>query len=346
MSRWLESTAGTLWAFSTPLLTKIAARKGFAVKAHGYQWNVPVRYPVKQNATLNGVPDPYTPSSRPTEQGGWTVASFVPAQFEMKFADAFYDIRAGGDQTQRVDRLRTLFDQCMDNVTNKILTDLFAAEGATGADGQSRDHLGSIFAYVNGGGGSTTNDGFTKIRKDPPSDIGGTYTALGTSPLTKIGNIERNQVGGAFWSSNIYYPGSSATLSSQLLFRMINESSYGKRKPDVVYAGPKIYSYLQTVLAGQQRSGLEKYGFTAMSWIGVDIALDQNITEATNANQILGIDTSSFALYMDTMQPQFTPMRDVDNVALQYYVALMHGQLVTKDPGICNFRHGKLSDPS
>lgn len=347
INRWTKRETTSLWAFSTALLTKLASKKQFACKGHGYQWNVPVRYPVVGNAQMLGISDSYMAVSDPTEQGGWSIAQFTPAKFLMQFADSFYDMDAQDATTEMVSRTRTLFDQAKDNVLLKILTDIWAAEGAAGADGQSRDKMGSIRCYVNGGGSSTTTGGVTNApRQAPSTDIGGLYDAVGTTPITKVGNIERNAVSGAYWCPQIYTPSSAATLNTQLLNRMINHSTWGARSPDIIYCGPKLFSYLQGVLAGQQRTNLDKYGFRAFSWLGIDVVMEQNIPEGTNVNQMFGLCSNAFSLYNDTLSPTMQPMRDVKFPELQYYQGVMSAQLVTNDSGICNFRHSKIADPA
>lgn len=353
LSRWLSRDAKSLWAYSNPFFMKLAAKKGFAEKGYGTSWKVPVRYPVSTGPQVVRGTDSWAGMPQPTEMGGWTVAEYQPAKYSFKMALPRWEINMQDAETQRVPYAVTAFEQAKDIVAVAILTDFWAAEATVGSGGNSDATIGSILTYVNGGkapgdGGLTDSGGVSGKGKRvlQGSTIGGTYTAVGTTPVTKVGGIERNGVGGAYWCPNIFTPGSAATLTPMLLNKMINVSTWGNRKPDMIFVGPMIYSYLQSVLQNQQRSGLDKYGFTSFSWLGIDIALDQNVPEATGANQMIGLNTSSFKLYYSTLSPQFEPMRDVAYPDLDYYYSTMNAQLVTDDPGIQNFRHSLLADPS
>lgn len=352
LSRWLSKDATKLWAYSNVLMMKLAAKKGFAEKGYGTSWKVPVRYPVSTGPQVVRGTDSWSGMPQPTEMGGWTVAEFQPAKYAFKMALPRWELNMQDAETQRIPLAVTAFEQAKDIVATAILTDFWAAEGATGSGGNSDATIGSILTYINGGGASTDAGGVSgkgkRVLQGPL--IGGTYTATGTSPVTKVGGIERNGTSGAYWTPNIFTPGSAATLTPMLLNKMINVSTWGNRKPDLIVAGPMIYSYLQSVLQNQQRSNLDKYGFTAFEWLGIDVALDQNVPEtpsgSTNQNQLFGLNTASFKLYFSTLSPQFEAMRDVAFPDLDYYYSSMNAQLVTDDPGIQNFRHTLLADPS
>jgi hypothetical protein len=351
LNAWLSANCADVYSSNSPFFARMRAAGRIKTGGIGYTWSEPFYYPVTTGPQLQGVSDMWADQVRPTETGGISQLQFTPAMFIMNVGIAKYDLKAQGSDTKRVDYLQTIMKISNTKWGETLNSQLWAAEGATGADGQSKAVLGSLRAYINGGGSSTTDGGATPARS--ASSFGGTFTAVGTSAITKIGNVERNGVGGAYFCPNLYNKSGGDAATAMALNNLITYAARNEDRPTLILLPPRLYTYYLGIVQSQQRTDLKTYGkYEGFTWNGVDVMYDDNVPAGTDngasantTGQIFCLNLDHLTLRYDTMKPQFTPYVDPLRTTLDNYTASQIIQLTTDHPGRVHSRNANVLYP-
>ena len=352
LNAWLSSSCADIYSSNSPFFARM--RKAGRMKTGGFGYTLvePFYYPVTTGPSLQGVSDMWADQVRPTETGGISNLQYTPAMFIMNIAIAKYDLKAQGSDTKRVDYLETIKKISNTKWGEQLNAMLWAVESATGSDGQNKATLGSLRTYINGGGASTTDGGATPARST--TNFGGTFTAVAQtgSAITKVGNVERNGVGGAYFCPNLYNKSGGDTASAGVLNKMITMCSRNDDQPDLILMGPLHYAYFLGVLQGQQRTDLKEYGnFQGFRWGGVDVMCDDNVPIGTQGSydgtcgQIFVLNLDHLKMNFDTMKPSFTPYVDPLRTTLDNYTSSQIIQLSTSHPGRVHARNANVLYP-
>lgn len=331
-----------------PLLFKIWER-GNAMEGHGYQYSIPIRVPSPVGPKVSAVTDGYLPLPPPVEMGGFTDYTYTPAMFAMNVALDEYDIAAQGPGTTIIPYYQAKIDSAFDSFNEFYQASIWAAENALGSAGNYRGAMGSLRTYVNGGGTSTTGGAL------PPSKPNQTTAAVGTTPITLVAGVERNQTGGAYVCPNLFNPASPATPSVQLLAKVYNSTILNGAAADLIIMGEDLYGYFDSVVAAQQRytgtgTDLATVGFESFNFKRANVVFDDNCPSdanqlTTNQNNIFCLSTENFFLYYNTMAPKFV-RKDYPDRPLQNYQGLHILQLCSDHLGRRQARHAKVAQPS
>lgn len=317
INRWLSSNLSDHIASHHPLWFRMMEQGNIVQGGNGYFYVEPVKWPAPGGPQVQGVTEDFNELAPAVETGGITAYQWKPAEFAMLTGIREYDLSAQGSMTEKVNLTGEYMGIWLDKYLEFLNGQMWAAEGAAGADGQSQNALGSIRCYVNGGGSSTTGGGFVT---ELPEQL---TVAIGTSPITKVGNIERNAAGGAYFTpatirGSLASPGTAIAVSSTLLNEGVTMCTRGKDSPDYITMGRNPYNYYMGVLQNQIRftggSALADVGFkNSFVWRGCDVVFDDLCPQVTNLNQIFFLNTKYLKLRYNTMKPVF---RMVDTTKL------------------------------
>lgn len=330
-----------------PLLFKLLS-SGKTKEEHGYAYVCQWRYPYSVGPAPAGVSDGFANIADPVEMGGFTSFSFVPALFAMNVGIEIYDIMAQGSKTKIIDYYQSKIESAHDRWNEKYQTDIWAAEGNAGTGGSSKVVLGSLRTYFNGGGASTTGGGYVAAKTQQLT------AAVGTTPLTVVGGVERNQANGAYACPMLYNPSTPAVPSGQLLERLYNGSRRNNRMVDMIAMPERLYSFYSNLLTGNQRYGeskLAKMGFEAFRFKGAEVYMDDGVPSDDTGNsnqgqhQIFGWNSDYLWLYYNKEAPTFRRV-DYPNKALRNYQGLHLIQLCSDNLGRDHFRHANVASPA
>lgn len=330
-----------------PLLFQLIS-SGKTKEEHGYAYVCQFRYPYSAGPNPVGVSDGFNNIADPVEMGGFSAFAFIPALFAMNVGIEIYDIMAQGSRTKIIDYYQSRIEAAHDRWDEKYQTDLWAAEGSAGSGGASRTVLGSLRTYFNGGGGSTTGGGFVAAKTAQ------LVAAVGTTPLTVVGGVERNQAGGAYQCPMLYNPSTPAIPSAQLLERLYNGSRRNNRMVDLIALPERLYSFYSNLLTGNQRYGeskLAKMGFEAFRFKGAEVYMDDGVPSDDTANtnqgrhEMYGINSEYLWLYYNAEAPTFR-RADYPNKLIRNYQGVHMIQLCSDNLGRDHFRHYNVANPA
>jgi hypothetical protein len=344
IDRWMETNWADAFSTHHPLLLRIFDKGNYVKGGTGYNWNTPLYYPVATGPQVQGVTEAFNDLPEATETGGTTMASYKPAQFAMKFGVREYDLDAQGSLTEKLNLVQKemMIENTKFNEAYQAM--LWAAEGAAGSGGEAQNVLGSIRTYVNGGGANTTDGGAQPSRNAPTWPGGGVLTAVGTTPLTKVGGIERNQSGGAYVVPQLFNPGTAAPPSVRLLNGLFTSAERGKDKPDLVILGNALYDYYLSTLQGQITPANETTMgkvFGAFQWRNADVVHDAGMPDTSTVGQIFCLNTDYFQLGYNQKRPEVRAVNEPRKL-LKSWIASHTLQLMCNHLGFVHSRHAKV----
>ena len=309
----------------------------------GGQLIEPLRVPRADGPQVTGVTSGYTPVQQ-QEMTGITHSEWKMAEYYEPVSIEMYDVDQLKSPAGMLDWVQEVLLNARDRFVTRLNQDFWAAEGAVGAAGNQRNALGSIRAYINGGGGSTTDGG-----ANPPALSGQLVAAVGTTPITKVGAIERNAAGAAYWCPFLFNPGPAANLSLRILNNMITRATRNSDKPDLMIHHPDQYDLLMSILQGYQRwdgnadSKIAGVGFEGIKYRSVTILFDDSVPIISGAYQAFCLNTQYLKLRCKSMKPE--TMKHDDQRPLRVWSMRMLLQMTSGWLGRCHSRHCNLAAP-
>lgn len=322
-----------------PVLYKIFAR-GQAKKGHGYKYVFQFRHPSPIGNVPVGVTDGFANIADPVERGGFTAYEWTPAMFAMNMGIEIYDIEAQDSETTLIDLYESRAEASFDTWDEFYQASIWALEATAGSGGASRTALCSIRTLFNGGGTSSTAGGV------PDAKATQKVAAVGTTPLTLVGNVERNGIGGYYECVNLITAATNPSVT--FLSRLYNMCVRNGEAPDLIILPEILYSYFDAQLAANQRYGeseLAKIGFEAFRFKKAEVVMDDGCPQSANANQIFVINTKYLHLRYNTMKPKFV-RKDFPNKTLQNWQGTHILQLCSDYLGRTHARASSVNDPS
>ena len=327
-----------------PLITILMMQNGIVKKGFGTEFKFPVVIPTNDGHQVSAWGNPFTEMPLPQDTPGVMMAKFVCAHFYCLLDFNKLEIaRANGSDVKIFDIIQNAMTIAITKWKAYQLSHLWAAESTSGANGTAEDRIGSVLAYLNAAS-STGTFGSGDMDVPVPTILGYSQTVL-NSGSTEVG-LQRASVGGLYYTPRVYNPGTASTMSANALNSLINYSTFDGKKPATILTGPKLYSYLQSILQGQQRDDLSNYGFAAFDWLGTRVVMSHKVPEATDDNTVLGIAKGALEYWVDGITPSFMEYQDARYLNLERHVSTFHAQLIGKDLGPCNFRHDKFANPA
>jgi len=269
---------------------------------------------------------------------GWSNAEYQWAEKLMYVTLPSSILDKQGSETQKLNYLSAYKDLAMKSFLEALNLDLWRAENAVGSDGSSTQFLCSIRTLLNRGGSNTTSS--SSGSQYLPQQIG---TAVGTSPITNVGNIERNAAGNAFWCTPITNPATTDTISLGMFQNQVSLATRDSDYPDLIITTRQNWNDLASILMGLQRyesGGLADAGFKqSLKFDGMDVIFDDNVP----AKNMFVINTKYLKLRCNTMAPKFVykpdPYRPVEN-----WEARWMGQITSGNLGRVMARHSNLGN--
>lgn len=351
INRWMRKTFKNAFTGNHPLWAMLMKNGNIVKGGIGYAWYEPFYYPTLVGPAVVGVSDGFQQIAEATETGGKTMASYVPAQFAMQVAVEDYDIKAQGTETQMVDHIQSTLEISRAKYFEKFSAQLWAAEATAGSGGSSRTQLCSLRTLFNGGG--TANGPNAAVEPQPHTEQ--TIAAVGTTPITTVGGVNRTVAGGAYWCPNIYNPSTATTPSLYAFNKMYTRACRtggkdGTDRPDLFLVPPILFDFFMTTLQNQQRwqgnGQLAEMGFDdSFKFRGADVMYDDGVPASTNANQAFAMNTKYLHLRYDTLEPVFE-LRPVADKLIRNWMSSQILQLTSEHLGGVHSRHCKFSDPS
>jgi hypothetical protein len=351
ISNYVNKKYRSMWAQKDPLIFRIM-QAGNAKPNHGNKYVLQFSYPSPVINKPTGISDGFQAIPMPTQTGGFSAFEFTPAYFAMHCGIEKYEVKAQGGSTQLIDIVQATLDQNMNSWIQFYRRQFWAAEATAGSNGSQRNVLVSLRTMFNGGGTNTTGGGGDPAPKAPQLTA-----AVGTTPLTLFGGVERNAPGGAYQCPNLFVPTTNFTPSATLLFRLYNSTMVegANGSCDLMFMPENLYTYFDTIIASQQRwtgeSQMAKLGFNAFRLKGCEVVFDDYVPSSVNlgvanSNQIFAINTESLRLFYDEEKPVFKKNPLPDRPGLENYTADHLLQLCTDDTGRRHSRMINISDVS
>lgn len=331
LNLWVSKNFANAFTGNNPLFYMIRKNGNVQTGGLGIKALEPLMYADPGGPQVEGVADPYTENT-PSETVGFTNAEYNWCEKRLPVSIPELTLDKQGSDTQKISHINAVKDISMKKFMERLNFDIWRAEGAVGANGQSSLYLGSILCYLNRGGTSTANQMTTYILTEQTYN-GGTQPggiAVGTTPITNVGNIERNSANGAFWCTPVSNPTVNQTMSLAAMNAGYNMSVRDTDMADLVVMNRSGYGDFMSILQGQQRytaGGLADAGFDSMKFRGADIVMDDRCP----ANTVLFLNTSYLKLRVASMAPKFElkpdPYRPIVNWQARWVGQITSGHL-------------------
>jgi hypothetical protein len=339
LNLWVSKNFANVFTGHNPLFYLLRKNGNVQTGGLGIKALEPLMYADPGGPQVEGVADPYTELT-PEETLGWTNAEYNWCEKRLSVSIPELTMDQQGSETMKINHLNTVKDISVNKFLENLAFDLWRAEGAVGTNGNSRQYLGSILTYLNRGGTLTTNTVFTYILGEQTfSGING-GAAVGTTPVTNVGNLERNGANGAFWCTPVFNPAANQTMSLEAMNYGYNLAVRDKDMPDLIVMNRQGYGSFMSILQGFQRfdkGGLADAGFDSMKFRGADIVMDDRCP----AHTVLFINTKYLKLRCASMAPKFElkpdPHRTITN-----WNARWVGQITSGHLGRVHSRCGNL----
>lgn len=345
LNLWCATDFANVFSSHSPLWYRLRQQKNIQTGGLGLKALEPFEYPDVNGPQVEGVSDPYAEMT-PAETYGWTNAEYTWCEKRLSVSIPELTMDLQGSDTQKINHLNAVKDISVKKFLENLNLDLWRGEGAVGAGGASRQYLGSLRAYLNRGDTGTVNPGSVPAplanQLYAASEPGG--AAIGTSPLTMVGGIERNSAQGAYWCTPLYVPGNADTMTQAALNYVYNLAVRNNDYPDLIVMGRNNYGALMAILQGYQRytdGDLADAGFMSMKYMGADVVFDDNCPANSTAGQVFFINTKYIKLRCATLQPKFEYKPDPNRTILNWNARWV-GQITSGNLGRVHSRHGKI----
>lgn len=343
LNLWGSRQFANIFTGHNPLWYMLRKRQNIQQGGLGIKVLEPLQYYDTSGPQVEGVADPYSQLT-PMDTTGWTNAEYAWCEKRLSVSIPELIMDQQGSETQRINYLNTVKDISMKKFMEALNTDLWAAEGAAGSDGSSRLTLGSLRTYLNRGGTATTNTSnsyvLTEQLYNANAQPGG--AAVGTTPLTKVGNIERNVANGGLWCTPVANPASTDTLTIAKMNYLYNLAVRDTDHPDLIVMGRGNFGDFMAIYQGYQRfvgndSGLADAGFESIRFRGADVIFDDKCPTLN----IFAINTAYLKLRCASMAPQFKEKPDPHRTILNWNARWV-GQISSGHLGRAHARHAKI----
>jgi hypothetical protein len=310
LNLWASKNFANLFTSQKPLWYKLRKKQNIITGGLGIKILEPFLYPTTAGPQLEGVADPYT-EMVPSKTVGWTNAEYAWCEKRLSVSEEELVLDQQGSDTAKMNHLQAVKDISMKKFFEGLNADMWRAESAVGSNGSSRQYLGSVRTYFNRGGSNTTDGGAI-----PPGLTEQTGTATGTTPLTLVGNVERNAVGAAYWCTPLF----TTTVTTITLGKMNNVISLAvcdPDSPDLFVTTRANFDSIMEILQGYQRysdSALADAGFEAVRYRGCDVVFDQNCPATT----AFALNTDYIKLRAASMAPGFVEKPDPNRTIVNW----------------------------
>lgn len=331
LNKWVAKNFADAFTGNNPFWYMLRKNSNIVTGGLGIKALEPTEYASPNGPQLEGVTDPYAEMT-PSETDGWTNAEYAWCEKRLPVSIPELILDQQGSDTQKINYLDTVKDISIKKFMEGLNLDLWAAEGAVGSAGNSRQRLGSIRTYLNRGGTSTGNQNTTFVWTEQTYN-GGTQPggiAVGTTPITNVGGIERNSANGAFWCTPVLNPTVNTTMSLSGMNQAYNKTVRGDDHCDLIIMNSSGYGDFMSILQGFQRytkGGLADAGFDSFTFRGADVVMDDHCP----ANTVLFVNTKYFKLRALSMAPKFElkpdPNRTITNWNARWVGQITSGHL-------------------
>jgi hypothetical protein len=339
LNLWVSKNFANVFTGHNPLFYLLRKNGNVQTGGLGIKALEPLMYADPSGPQLEGVVDPYAEMT-PSETVGWTNAEYAWCEKRLSVSIAELILDQQGSETMKINHLNTVKDISVKKFLEGLAFDLWRAEGSVGTAGDTRQYLGSILTYLNRGGSATTNGVTTFILGEQTYSGTNGGAAVGTTPKTNVGNIERNGANGAFWCTPVYNPAANTAVSLDAMNYGYNLAVRDTDSPDLIVMNRTNYGTLMSILQGFQRftkGGLADAGFDSMQFRGADIIMDDRCPAKT----VLFINTSYLKLRCASMAPKFElkpdPHRTITNWNARWVGQITSGHLGRVHSRLGNF---------
>ena len=339
LNLWVSKNFANVFTGHNPLFYLLRKNGNVQTGGLGIKALEPLMYADPAGPMLEGVIDPYAEMT-PSETVGWTNAEYTWCEKRLSVSIPELILDQQGSETQKINHLNTVKDISVKKFLEGLNFDMWRAEGAAGAAGNTRQYLASILCYLNRGGPSTTSTVTSYILGEQTFSGTNGGAAVGTSPITNVGGIERNGANGAFWCTPVSNPGSNVTMSLAAMNAAYNLAVRDTDMPDLIVMNRSGYGDFMAIMQGFQRftkGGLADAGFDSMQFRGADIIMDDHCP----AHTVLFINTKYLKLRCASMAPKFElkpdPHRTITN-----WNARWVGQITSGHLGRVHSRHSNI----
>lgn len=331
LNRWMATNFADAFTGNNPVWFKLRAQGNVVTGGLGIKALEPTMYASPNGPQIEGVTDPYAEMT-PSETEGWANAEYAWCEKRLSVSIPELVMDQQGSETQKINYLSTIKDISVDKFMEGLNLDIWAAEGAVGSAGNTRQKLGSLRTYFNRGGTSTTNQMTTYILTEQVYNAGTQPggIAVGTTPITNVGNIERNQANGGWWCTPVQNPTSNVTMSLAAMNSAYNKTVVGSRHCDLIIMNSTGYGDFMSILQGFQRftsGGLADAGFDSFNFRGADVIFDDHCP----ANTVFFLNTKYLKLRCLSMAPKFElkpdPNRTITNWNARWVGQITSGHL-------------------
>jgi len=338
INRWMQRNLADVFLGNHPIWAMLKKKGNMVTGGLGVQIQEPLFMPAPGGPQAEGIDDPYAELDH-SQMTGITSAVYTPAEYAIPLSAPIYDLKLQGSETKKVDYVESVMRVGLKRFFVKLHIHTWAAEGAAGAAG-ARNRLMSLRVAFNRGTGTGTEEPAAL-----PEQVG---TAIGTSPITVVGGIDRNTNGNAYWSTPCVT--SATALSLTTVNHAISLATRMSDTPDLLIIGRNGFDKLVTTLQAEGQHNIFEVDevmkkFSSIRYRGCYITFDDGVPPGTSGGtntQMFVINTSHLRLNCDTMEPQFE-LRPDNKRQLKTWIGAWYGQYSSDDLGRVHARYSDLT---
>lgn len=324
-ARWMADTFADQISGHFPLWAMLRERKRMFEGGFGDYINFPVEHPAAGGPAPRGVVDPMV-ATTPALMTGMSKLKFLIAEYFVNVGIPNREVRADRPPARRVEYVGNVYRMTLNRFFDKMRQDLMAPESSATATG-TESCLGSLFALINKGSTAATGPyqpyALPYQYSADNDSIGWTDArhgiACGSPASYVVGNIDRNAAGNVYHCAPVVNPSSPATFGRTPINRTLIVASNGAEKPDLGFLDMEHYAALADILQAQYAlapSKLQKYGYTALNWMGCEITYDDGMPlgrGGAGTGQFLALNTDLFGLYADgSLEPEIVEASSIE----------------------------------
>ena len=295
----------------SPFLDMLVRKGRIYPFGHGVKKQVPVMFPTSSGPVTEYIDNPYAERT-PVATTGFDSYVYTLAQLGKVMAIDEYEKRqAGSSDVEKVNWEGATIEKNLKETYAKVGADLMDKSETAGTNGLSRNKLGSLLTYLNGGGSTTTADTLE------PASLAeqlhdAVVTAASATALFNPGGLDRN----AALAARLCTPQGmligatdQVTISMNVLANTIALANQEGEWPDVALMSFRIWTDLQQVATfgvsnatggGQffTDSGTADLGYRGFRFMGCEFFPDRRVPESSHANGTTnGGTTNRFRMY-------------------------------------------------
>lgn len=350
---WLKTVMNDVFLGHNPFFAKMKEKGNIKTGGLAEQLLQPIMIPQAGGPVVRGITDAYGEPVEYVPMQGMTSAYYTPAEYIAPLSVKKREMKLlTGAAVKKVDYVQNCTKKMLKQFFSQLNADFWALEGATGAAGDA-SHLASIRCFLNRGGTSTTATvaplPLTEQLYNSGTAPGG--SAVGTTPVTLVGGIQRNAAENGYWCTPVVTGATDTPITLLLLNNLISLATRNEDTPDFGVMFRQGFDKIVTQLMGAGFTNLWETSdtmkkFSGFKYRGVDWVFDDQVPLSVNgaagSGQAFILNSEYTYLECDTLEPEVERKQDPTR-ALLLWMLTWYGQLTSGHLGRVNVRHAALS---